>query len=110
MFALARVQLARRELSSALEIAGEAHRRINEGMPVEEWSEAIRLCFVETLLAMGETRAAEEAIGLAFQALQAKAVTIGRPEYVRSFLTRNDEVCQLLFHAESRLGLRFPLP
>jgi hypothetical protein len=110
MYVLARVQLARRELQSALELAGEAHRRINEGMPVEEWSEAIRLCFIDTLLAMGETRAAEEAIAIAFQALQAKAASIGRPEFVRSFLTRNDEVAQLLYHAESRLGLRYPVP
>jgi tetratricopeptide (TPR) repeat protein len=110
LYALSRVQLARRHLDLALEAAGEAHRRLTEGSPVEEWSEAIRLCYIETLLGLAQTARADEALGLAHLALQQKIATIRRPDFVRSFLTRNEEASQLVHLAESRLGLRLTLP
>ena len=110
LYCLSRVQLARRHLDEALEASGEAHRRLTEGSPVEEWSEAIRLVYIETLLALGHTERADDAVRLAHLALEQKVGTIKRPDFVRSFLTRNDEVTQLRYLAESRLGLRLVVP
>src|SRR6185437_11451221 len=52
LFVLAKVQLARRYLDSALEAAREVNQRLAAG-PVEEWDEYMRLTLIEVLLAMG---------------------------------------------------------
>lgn len=104
LYAVARVQLARQQLVEALAAAGEAHRRLNDG-PVEEWDEQIRLCYVYTLLSCGQEREANVALAAAFEALRQRIAAIVRPELRQSFMTRNDEVRQLLEMAHNRLGL-----
>lgn len=108
LFTLARVQLARRQLDHALEAAQEAHQRLMEGATVEEWNEAIRLCYVDCLLAVGNEAEAEQAILKAFEFLQVRVRSIGRADLRSSYLSRNDEVVQLLYHARGRLGLELP--
>jgi serine/threonine protein kinase/tetratricopeptide (TPR) repeat protein len=106
LFALARVQLARRELTEALTAATAAHRRLNDA-PMEEWDEHIRLCYVQTLLACGKESEANDALAIAFETLHGRVSSINREEFRQSFVSRNDEVRQLLEMAEQRLGLRF---
>ncbi|MBW2525949.1 MAG: protein kinase [Deltaproteobacteria bacterium] len=108
LYALARVQLARRELQAAVEAAQEAHRRLMEGAAVEEWNEAIRVCYVDCLLALGREEEAEQAIHQAFEFLQLRVRAIGREDLRATYLSRNDEVVQLLYHARNRLGLELP--
>lgn len=105
LYTLARVQLARRQLEEATKAAQEAHRRLMEGATVEEWNEAIRLCYVDCLLAAGEQAVADQAIHHAFEFLQLRVRGIGERELRNSYVTRNDEVVQLLHHARLRLGL-----
>ncbi|MBI4703613.1 MAG: protein kinase [Deltaproteobacteria bacterium] len=109
LYCLAQIQLARGEADDALAAAREAHRRLSLG-PVEEWDEGIRLCFVEALLAKGETEEADQTLRDAFEAVSARAAAIARPDYRDSFVARNDEVCRLLRLADARLGLRLDAP
>lgn len=105
-YALSRVQLARRQFNEALEVCRDAYQRVTGGEPVEEFGEGIRLVWVELQMALGQWQAADEAIGMAYEALQLKAATIRRPDLLRSFLTRNEDAAQLLRYADARLGLR----
>jgi tetratricopeptide (TPR) repeat protein len=104
LFALARVQLARRDLGSALEVAAEAHRRLGDG-PVEEWDEAIRLCYVEALLAGGMREQADEVLRASFEVVRQRVTAIRRSDLRESYTTRIDEVYRLLGLAHERLGL-----
>jgi hypothetical protein len=81
-----------------------------EGATVEEWNEAIRLCYVECLLARGQTAEAEQAIHQAYEFLQLRVRAIGRDDLRATYLSRNDEVVHLLYHARSRLGLELAVP
>ena len=104
VFALAAVQLARRAYSEAVEAAREAHRRLIEE-PVEEWDEAIRLCFIESLLATELETDADTVLKHAFDALRLRVGAIQDNEYRHSLVTRNAEVRRLLELAGSRLSL-----
>lgn len=104
LYAVARVQLARQQLPEALAAAAEAHRRLNDG-PVEEWDEQIRLCYVYALLSCGKEQEANVALAAAFETLRQRIAAIVRPELRESFMTRNEEVRQLLELAHHRLGL-----
>lgn len=106
LFAVARVQLARRNLPEALASITEAHRRLNDA-PVEEWDEHIRLCYVQTLLAHGNESQANDALAIAFETLRGRLAAIKRPAFRQSFMTRNEEVRLLLEMAHQRLGLHF---
>ncbi len=107
MFALARVQLARRVLEGALEAASEANQRLAAG-PIEEWDEYIRLTMIEALFASGMNEEADAVIDSAFRALRDRAATIVRPEHQKAFLTRNEEVRQIVELARTRLGKTLP--
>jgi tetratricopeptide (TPR) repeat protein len=104
LFAMAKVQFARRELDSGLQAAAEAHRRLGDG-PVEEWDEHIRLVYVETLLAAGQQGNADEVLRTAFEAVRQRVAAVRRPDLQQAFVTRNYEVRQLLYLAQQRLGL-----
>ena len=106
IFAMAHVQFARQQLPEALAAATEAHRRMKEG-PVEEWDEHIRLCYVQALLACGKESDANDALAIAFETIRGRVKAISRAELRESFMTRNDEVRQLLEMARQRLGLHF---
>jgi len=106
LFAFAKVQLARRQLGEALESAREAHRRLTASGPVEEWDELIRLCFIEALLANGQTQEADQTLKAAFDAIGQRVATIDNPEFRASFTSRNAEVYRLLELAHSRLSLQ----
>jgi tetratricopeptide (TPR) repeat protein len=103
LYALALVQLARRQLEPALEAASEAHRRLTDA-PVEEWEEQIRLCHVEALLACGRNDEADRRIDEAYGVIAARVAAIKNPDYRLSFMNRNLEVQQLLELAATRLG------
>lgn len=105
--ALARVQLARRAVESAVEAARDAHQRLALG-PVEEWEEYIRLTLIEALLAAGELEEADATLQVAFDRLVERARLIRVTEHRRAFLTRNDEVGRVLQLARDRLGLVLP--
>jgi serine/threonine protein kinase/tetratricopeptide (TPR) repeat protein len=104
LFCTALVQLARRELTEALDAAEEAHRRLRDA-PVEELEELIRLCFVDTLLAVGRENDANEALRAAFEAVRQRAAAIKDPELVTAFTQRNDEAKRILALSHERLGL-----
>ncbi|WP_437593401.1 serine/threonine-protein kinase [Sorangium sp. So ce1000] len=106
-FALARVQLARRELRAAVDAAREASRHLAGG-PVEEWSDAIRLTLVEALLAMGEEREANAALDAAFSALAARVEVLRDPRHRDALLRGNDDVGRLIALARERLGRSLP--
>ncbi len=107
LFAVAYVQLARREVPEALAAASEAYRRLDDG-PVEEWDEQIRLTYAHALIASGKDDEANQVLRTAFETLAARIASLQRPELRESFVTRNDEVRELLELAEERLGLRLP--
>jgi tetratricopeptide (TPR) repeat protein len=107
LFVAARVQLARRYLESAAEAAREVNQRLAAG-PVEEWDEYIRLTFVESLLALGHENEAQAALDVAFRVVCDHAAAIGRPDHRRAFLTRNEEVRQIVDLARLRLGRGLP--
>ncbi|WP_437562836.1 serine/threonine-protein kinase [Sorangium sp. So ce542] len=106
-FALARVQLARRELRAAVEAAREAARHL-EGGPIEEWNDAIRLTLVEALLAAGEEREAHAALDAAFTALRARVDALRDPRHREAFLRGSDDVGRLIALARERLGRSLP--
>jgi hypothetical protein len=107
LFVMARVQLARRYLESAVEAAREAVQRL-EGGPVEEWDEYMRLTLVEALLAQDQPREADAALETAFRSVVAHAAAIGRSDHRRAFLTRNEEVRRIVELARERLGRALP--
>jgi tetratricopeptide (TPR) repeat protein len=107
LFVAAKVQLARRFLESAVEVARDVNQRLAAG-PVEEWDEYIRLTLVEALLAIGLEPEANTALETAFAAVLAHAASIGRADHRRAFLTRNEEVRQIVELAHGRLGRALP--
>jgi tetratricopeptide (TPR) repeat protein len=106
LFALSRVQLARRVLDSALESATEANRRLEAG-PIEEWDDFIRLTKIEVLAACGRQQEADVLLEKAFLAVVERARAIQRPEHRAAFLARNEEVNRILELARDRLGRAF---
>jgi eukaryotic-like serine/threonine-protein kinase len=107
IFVLAKVQLARRYLESALEVAREVNQRLAAG-PVEEWDEYMRLTMIEALLALGLDQDADAVLAAAFQAVIEHAGAIGRADQRKAFLTRNEEVRSLVELAHDRLGRVLP--
>jgi serine/threonine protein kinase/tetratricopeptide (TPR) repeat protein len=107
LFVMAKVQLARRYLESALEAAREVDRRLAAG-PVEEWDEYMRLTFVEALLALDRKSEADAALDEAFKTVVAHATAIGRADHRRAFLTRNEEVRRIVDLGRERLGRVLP--
>jgi tetratricopeptide (TPR) repeat protein len=107
VFALARVQLARRYLEQAVLAAREVERRLAAG-PVEEWEEYMRLTLVEALLAVGQRDEALSALDTAFCAVRARASAIRRADHRRAFLTRNEEVGRILELSKELLGCALP--
>ena len=107
LFVMARVQLARRYLESALEAAREVDRRLAAG-PVEEWDELMRLTHVEALLALDHAEEADAALDAAFQTVVAHAAAIRRADHRRAFLGRNEEVRHIVELAHERLGRVLP--
>lgn len=107
-FALARVQLARRAIDSALEAAREAHGRLADG-PLEEWEEYIQLTLIEALFASGAHAEADAHLEIAFQALVARVEGLRHPFQRTAFLRRNDEVGRLVQLARERLGRTLPV-
>ncbi len=108
IFTLSRVQLARRELGAALELAREANHRLESG-PVEEWEEGIRLTLVEALLQSGLDKEADRELDRAFGALVSRARGITIAEHRESFLKRNEEARTIVEAlASSRLGRALP--
>lgn len=105
LYALAKVQQARRYHNEALEASREAHRRLGDG-PVEEWDEAIRRCFIEALTATGNQQEADAVLRTAFEAIRQRVALISSADYRLSFTTRNDDVARLLEMAHRRLGLQ----
>jgi hypothetical protein len=101
---MAKVQLARRFLESALDAAQEAHRRL-ETVPVEEWDEYMRLTLIEALIALDRKQEADVALDRAFRTVSAHAAAIGRADHRRAFLTRNEEVRRIVELSRERLGL-----
>ncbi len=106
LFALSRVQLARRVLDGALESATEANRRLEAG-PIEEWDDFIRLTQIEVLTACGRQDEADAYLEKAFRAVVERARAITRPEHRAAFLGRNEEVNRILELARDRLGRAF---
>ncbi|WP_437746611.1 protein kinase [Sorangium sp. So ce1504] len=106
-FAMARVQLARRELRAAVDAAREASRHLAGG-PIEEWSDAIRVTLVEALLAIGDEREANAALDAAFSALAARVEALRDPRQRDAFLRGNDDVGRLIALARERLGRSLP--
>jgi tetratricopeptide (TPR) repeat protein len=107
LFVLAKVQLARRYLESALELSREVSQRL-AALPVEEWEEYMRLNFVETLLAMGMEGEADAVLDGAFRAVSAHAAAIGRGDHRHAFLHRLEEVRRIVELARERLGRMLP--
>jgi tetratricopeptide (TPR) repeat protein len=107
LFALSRVQLARRELTGAIETGRECEKRLAEA-PVEEWEEGIRLTLVLALLEANHDREANTVLERAFSALVDRARGITNPAHRHSFLTRNDEARQIIELAKARLGKSIP--
>jgi eukaryotic-like serine/threonine-protein kinase len=107
LFVLAKVQLARRYLESALEAAREVNQRLAAG-PVEEWDEYMRLTLVEALYTMDHREEGDAALEDAFRAVVARASTIGRGDHRRAFLTRNEEVRRVVELGGERLGRVLP--
>ncbi|MGK3982432.1 protein kinase [Sorangium sp. So ce136] len=106
-FALARVQLARRELKAAVDAAREASRHL-EGGPIEEWNDAIRLTLVEALLATGDEAAGNAALDAAFTALAARVEALRDPRHREAFLRGSDDIGRLIALARERLGRSLP--
>jgi hypothetical protein len=107
LFVLARVQLARRYMESALELCRDANVRL-AALPVEEWEEYIRLTYVETLLAMDMPADADQVLDLAFRSVVNHAGAIGQPDQRRAYLTRLEEVRRIVQLAGERLGRALP--
>jgi tetratricopeptide (TPR) repeat protein len=106
LFALSRVQLARRVLDGALESASEANRRLEAG-PIEEWDDFIRLTLIEVLTACGRQQEADAYLERAFHAVVDRARAITRPDHRAAFLGRNEEINRILELARDRLGRAF---
>ncbi|MGK4005420.1 protein kinase [Sorangium sp. So ce1036] len=106
-FALARVQLARRELRAALDAAREAGRRLESG-PVDAWDASIRLALVEALLATGHDAEALSALDAALTAVAARVDAIRDRRHRDAFVRGSDEIGRLLSLARERLGRSLP--
>ena len=107
IFVLARVQLARRYLESAVELAREANQRIAV-LPSEEWEEHTRLTLVDALLALGLEQEADSVLDTALRAVVARANAIGRADHRQAYLTRVEEVRRLVELARERIGRTLP--
>ncbi|HRI70625.1 MAG TPA: AAA family ATPase, partial [Polyangium sp.] len=107
IFALSRVQLARRAIPAALETARDANTRL-AAAPVEEWEELIRLTLIEALLANGDEQEANDVLGAAFTALTERVLSIRYPHHRDAFVRRNEEVYRIAELAYHRLGRYFP--
>ncbi|MSP25030.1 MAG: serine/threonine-protein kinase PknK [Myxococcales bacterium] len=105
LFARALVDLRRGLFASALHAATLAQVRLLED-PTEEMEEAIRLCHIEVLLALGRDAEADDALRVAFRSLEQRVATIRGAEFATAFTTRNHEAARLLHYAFTRLGLR----
>ena len=103
IFALSRVQLARRAIESATETARDANNRLTAA-PVEEWEELIRLTYIEALLASGEQDEANAVLDAAFTALSERVMSIRQPHHRDAFVRRNEEVYRIAELADHRLG------
>ncbi len=102
-FATAVVQLTRRQLDEAL-AAIEKSFGLLESAAVEEWDEAIHLCYVEILLARGDEKRADEILDRAFSRIS-KAVALIKDSTSRAtFTERNVDVRRVLTLAAQRLG------
>lgn len=108
MFVLARVQLARRVLDSALEAANDAYQRLAES-PVEQWGDCIRLTLIDTLRAVGDEPNADAVLDVAFRTIIDRAAAIRRRDHRDAYLTRPDEVRSIIGLAASRLNLALPV-
>jgi len=106
IFALSRVQLARRAVDAAIELARDANGRL-DAAPVEEWEEMIRLTLIEALLTVGETEEADAALDQAFRALKERVRNIRQAHHRDAFVRRNEEVYRIVQLAYHRLGLSF---
>ncbi|MBK9259599.1 MAG: protein kinase [Polyangiaceae bacterium] len=109
IFALSRVQLARRAIEAATETARDANNRLAVA-PVEEWDELIRLTLIEALLASGEEEEANAVLDGAFTALCERVMSIRQPHHRDAFVRRNEEVYRIAELAYHRLGRYFQDP
>ena len=107
LFVLAKVQLARRYLESALEIARDVNQRLDAG-PVEEWDEYMRLTMIDALFALGYHADADTVIDTAFRAVVEHAAAIAQSDQREAFLTRLEEVRRIVELAGERLGRALP--
>lgn len=107
IFAMSRVQLARRSIESALETARDANNRL-AAAPVEEWEELIRLTLIEALVASGEEQEANVFLDAAFTALTDRVMSIRYAHHRDAFVRRNEEVYRIAELAYHRLGRYFP--
>ncbi|APR77309.1 serine/threonine protein kinase [Minicystis rosea] len=107
IFVLAKVQLARRYVESALELSRDVVQRLT-ALPVEEWEESMRLTLVESLLAFGHEQEADMVLDAAFQSVVAHAGAIAGTEHRRAYLTRIEEVRRIVEMARDRLGRMLP--
>jgi tetratricopeptide (TPR) repeat protein len=106
MFALSRVQLARRALDAAIDVARDANARLSAA-PVEEWEEFIRLTLIEGLLMVGEEEEANAVLDVAFSALSERVRVIREQHHREAFVRRNEEVYRIAELAYHRLGRYF---
>jgi tetratricopeptide (TPR) repeat protein len=106
-FVLAKVQLSRRYVESAMEIAREVNQRLAAG-PVEEWDEYMRLTLIDALFALGYEADADAVIDTAFRAVIDHAGAIARSDQRQAFLTRLEEVRRIVELAGERLGRSLP--
>jgi tetratricopeptide (TPR) repeat protein len=106
VFALSRVQLARRAIEAAVETARDANARL-AAAPVEEWEELIRLTLIEALLASGEEQEANAALDAAFTSLSEHVMSIRYTHHRDAFVRRNAEVYRITELAYHRLGRYF---
>ncbi|MDI3281978.1 serine/threonine-protein kinase [Polyangium sp. 15x6] len=106
LFALSRVQLARRAVDAAVETARDANARLASA-PVEEWEEGIRVTLIEALLSVGEDDEANAVLDAAFTALEERVRTIRMPHHREAFVRRNEEVYRIVQYAYHRLGRYF---
>lgn len=107
IFALSRVQFARRAIPAAVEAARDANARL-AAAPVEEWEELIRLTLIEALLANGEEHEANVVLDAAFTALTERVMSVRYPHHRDAFVRRNEEVYRIAELAYHRLGRYFP--
>jgi tetratricopeptide (TPR) repeat protein len=102
-FATAVVQLTRRQFDEAL-VAIENSFELLKSATVEEWDEAIHLCYVEILLARGDEKRADEILARAFRRISKAVSLINDATSRTAFTERNVDVRRVLALAAQRLG------